>query len=150
MEDFAPAWDASDVIERDLGIEASHAIRHQMRVNRLGGEPTAEEYLQMADYMTAEPGTLEEKLGERRALALDPWDDDEDRETFLQKVDELVEEVRIEDLNLGAHDYDDDDKGLTPRQKAVREINDYIADLEEDVDEEGDPIDPLRLAHGEW
>jgi hypothetical protein len=150
VEDFATAWDAGDVIERDLGIVAAEAVRHQMRVNRLEGGPTVEEYLQMADYITAEPGTLEEKLGERRALALDPWGEDEDRDTFLQTVDELVEEARIEDLNLGANEYDDDTENETPREKATREMNDYIRDLEGEVDEEGEPIDPLRLAHGEW
>ena len=150
MEDFATAWDAGDVIERDLGFVAAEAVRHKMRVNRLEGGPTVEEYLQMADYITAEPGTLEEKLGERRALALDPWDEDEDRDTFLQTVDELVEEARIEDLNLGANEYDDETENETPRDKATREMSDYIRDLEGEVDEEGEPIDPLRLAHGEW
>lgn len=149
-EEDPPDWEPRDVIERDFGLEGADAIKDRMRVKRLGGEIGVEDYLQMADYMTAEPGTLEEKLGERRALALDMWENDGDRKAFLQDVDELVEEVRIEDLDLDCNEYDDDEANLSLRQKALREINDYISDLEGEVDEEGEPIDPLRLAHGPW
>lgn len=141
--------DGRDSLERDFGPEIADALRDRARAKRLGSELSVDEYLQMADYMTSEPGTLEEKQGERRALALDAWDE-EDRRVFVESLDELIEAARVEDLGLGDLEYEEEDEGASTKNAAMARIDEEIEEMEEEVDEEGELIDPLQLAHGEW
>lgn len=141
---------ARDKLERQFGPMVADAMRARVRdTTRLKNEDvTVEEYLKMADYMTAAPGSLEEKQGERRALALDAWDED-DRVSFMANLDEMVEEARIESLGLGDNEYKE--KGpLSAKNAILAKIDDQIRELEENVDDEGELADPLQLAHGQW
>ena len=164
---------ARDPLERDFGPLVADMLRDRERAKRLGGrELTVEEYLQMADYMTSEPGSLEEKQGERRALALDMWND-EDRDEFMATVDRLVESARIADLGLGDDDDDDDDdddekhkddddddddheeqkvekEADKPKRKKASEEEDDEDEDDFNLDSDGDAIDPARLVHGDW
>jgi hypothetical protein len=120
----------------------------------LGGSGVStDEYLQMADYMTAAPGTLEEKQGERRAMALDAWDED-DRDNFMEHLDDMIEKARVESLGLGDIEYKEGDDKLDDDGKvkndAILKMEEEIEEMEEEVDDNGDPVDPLQLAHGQW
>lgn len=142
-------------LERDFGPDIADALRSRQRANRLGSELTTEEYLSMADYMTAAPGTLEEQQSERKALALDAWDED-DRDNFLKNVDDMIEKARVDSLELDEYHYseEDEDNQLDENGKvknaAILQMEKEIEAMEEEVDENGDPVDPLQLAHGQW
>lgn len=123
--------DASDELEETYGPLGADAIRHTLKEREeRGGMPLdPEELLKMADYITAESGTTEDLVGERRALALDGWDD-EDREDYLKEVDEFVEEQRIKQMGLDeaerkhshtGEDKDDEDYEVDPEEE--RDIN---------------------------
>lgn len=142
---------AGDKLERDFGPHVADALRARERAHRLGGEVTVEEYLQMADYLTAESGTLEDLQLERRGLAMDAWDE-EDRAEFMANLEEMVEEARIESLDLGDIEYDDDEdeEGNNKTETLNSEIDSQIAEMEEEVDEDGEPVDPLQMAYGQW
>jgi hypothetical protein len=60
--------DASDELEEIYGAHAADAIRHTLKErDERGGQPLdAEELLKMADYITAEAGSTEDLVGERR------------------------------------------------------------------------------------
>ena len=161
---------ARDELERDFGPIVADMLRERQRAKRLGREVSVEEYLQMADYMTAKSGSLEDKQGERRAMALDLWDD-EDRDEFLATVDKLVEEIRIKDLALDSDDFEQDEEEEEEEEEeevmqGEGDSSEFGEDDEEDdeedddddddddedeveVDADGDPIDPSRMAHGD-
>mmetsp|Transcript_19281 Transcript_19281/g.29701 ORF Transcript_19281/g.29701 Transcript_19281/m.29701 type:complete len:249 (+) Transcript_19281:478-1224(+) len=86
--------------------------------------------MRWADYMTAAHGSTEQRVAERRALAMGTWDK-EDRKQFQQDLDKVVEEQRIKDMG-----FEDDNVELSEDQ------------LQTDDEEQGE--DPNRLAHGEW
>jgi hypothetical protein len=143
---------ARDELERDFGPEIADALRDRVRAKRLGKEVSTDEFLQMADYMTAAPGTLEEKQGERRAMALDAWDED-DRDSFMEHLDDMVEKARVDSLGLGDIEYKEDDElgaNGKPKNAAMAKMEEEIEEMEEEVDDNGDPVDPLQLAHGQW
>ena len=156
--DLGEYLDGRDELERDFGPIIADGLRDAMRRKRLGRDVTVEEYLQMADYMTAEPGSLEEKMGERRGMALDAWDET-DRKQFLEALDEALEEVKLKDLALD-DDYDDDkadsiqqdDKGKSASEMQEEEDDDDDEEEEGDIelDEDGDPLDPNCMVHGPW
>jgi hypothetical protein len=60
--------DASDELEEIYGPNAADAIRHTLKVRdeRGGQQMDPEELLKMADYITAEAGSTEDLVGQRR------------------------------------------------------------------------------------
>lgn len=51
------------------------------------------------DWLTSQPGTMEDLIGERRALM--DFDTLEEREAYRKHVEDTVEEERVDDLDLG-------------------------------------------------
>lgn len=90
----------------------------------------------MADYITAESGTTEDLVGERRALALDGWDD-EDREEYLKEVDEFVEQERIKQMGF------DEAEETCSNTGEENDGKDYEMDSEEQRDIN-------QIAFGDW
>jgi hypothetical protein len=117
--------------------------------------------LRLADYFTADPGSTEDLVGERRALAADIKDPLE-RERFLHSVQKIIDKERFNQLDLADDDYedvdedeDDDDEDGNKKDKmlealAEAEEGDTMernSDFEDqdDVDE-----DDNLLAKGRW
>jgi hypothetical protein len=100
-----------------------------------GGKPGSkydvETQLRMMDYFTSAPGSTEDLVGERRALAFDMWDF-EDRDHYATAVAEMIEEERIRSLEMA------------PTQRERDE------DLEPEIDSSETSIPSSQLAHGEW
>lgn len=134
-------YKSDDPLVQNFGPMTAEAIRHLERIEQHGGvDPTStEDHLTMADYITAEPGTTEELMGERRGLAMDGLDEKE-REEFLNEVDKVINEEWVREMNLGHIEYKDED---------IKEEDDGF-DVEEEVDENGEPIDPMQMIQGEW
>jgi hypothetical protein len=130
--------DASDELEETYGPFGADAIRHTIKEREeRGGRPLdPEELLKMADYLTAESGTTEDLVGERRALALDGWDDD-DREDYLREVDEFVEQERIKQM------------GFEEAEKAYSHTGEEIESEDDEIDPE-DERDINQIAFGDW
>lgn len=140
---------AKDELEAQFGPLAAAAIREAERekLRPRSAEEMYEEYLRMTDYMTAESGSNEELVLERRALA-HHMEDPKEREEFLEYVDDLMRKGRIESLNL-----ENDTKYKTDGRLEVSP--DSFIGKDDDVEdpEERDPdvtLDPNQLAHGEW
>lgn len=138
VDDFQ--FDRDDLDEYDYDPDLLEAIRERRRDNRNGGGITIEEKLRIADYLTAAPGSLEEMQGERRILALEGMDD-EARKSFHNNMNRLVEDLTLDSLQLGENEYPDEE-----------EVDDSKGSdkLPEEVDRRGQPVDPLRLAFGQW
>lgn len=131
--------DATDELEETYGKLGADAIRHTIKEREeRGGKPLdPEELLKMADYITTEAGSTEDLVGERRALALDVWDD-EDREEYIKEVDDFIEEERIKQLGFN----DQEAKySYTEENGAVDD------DYEEDPEEQRDIN---QIAFGDW
>mmetsp|Transcript_13567 Transcript_13567/g.15083 ORF Transcript_13567/g.15083 Transcript_13567/m.15083 type:complete len:394 (-) Transcript_13567:50-1231(-) len=146
-------YDSIDDIEETMGEDVANVLRDSQRNKRLGTDGlTTEEYLSMADYMTAAPDSLEEKQIERRSLSMQAWDED-DRSTFVEELDKQIEECRYDEFNIeSVTNYDDEDDGKpkSAREQVNQQYDKIIQDAEQDVDEKGEKVDPLRLAHGQW
>jgi hypothetical protein len=144
-----------DELEQEFGPELADALRDRQRTARQGNV-TVEEYLKMADYITSEPGSMEELQGERRALALDAWDE-EDRKTFLENIDALIEEERVKSLELGDIEFpeeeeEEDEKAKKEREQKIKIVSETtkiseeeVEELDEELDDDGAPIDHLQL-----
>ena len=130
--------DASDELEETFGTFGADAIRHTIKErNERGGKPLdPEELLKMADYITAEAGSTEDLVGERRALALDGWDD-EDREEYLKEVDEFIEKERINQMGLD-------------EQEAMYSYTKEEDDVDDDEEDPEEQRDINQIAHGDW
>ena len=61
-----------------------------------------EEKFRDFDYLTAEPGSLEDLVGERRALM--GFESEEEKEAFIREIDEEIELERQNLLDLGNDD----------------------------------------------
>jgi hypothetical protein len=131
--------DATEEDELDaFGPLAADAIRLARKHGDdlfTGGKPGSkydvETQLRMMDYFTSAPGSTEDLVGERRALAFDMWDF-EDRDHYATAVAEMIEEERIRSLEMA------------PTQRERDE------DLEPEIDSSETSIPSSQLAHGEW
>jgi hypothetical protein len=125
-------------VEDDFQDWLEESIKEKERQQRLGGGVSAEEYLRMADFMTAEEGSLEHLQGQRRALGLEQWDE-EDRDKFEIDVDEFLEKKRL---------------AAYSEHSLAESESQYVKNVVEDgnfqLDEDGEPLDPNRLAYGTW
>ena len=117
-------------LEEEFGLDAAEALRHTWRLQERGGPPDIEAQLRAVDYLTAAPGSTEDMVGERRA-AMDSWTEEE-RKTFTQSLDDLIEEERVRGLKLDELDMDD---GTAAKN------NDGAYDSR---------VDPNQRAFGQW
>jgi hypothetical protein len=122
----------TDLSEEDdleaFGPLAADAIRLARRHHEI--EPDVETQLKMMDYFTSASGSTEDLVGERRVMALDAWDF-EDREAFEAQVERLVEEERVNYLDL--------------------EPTEHVTDAQlQSKQEDENMIPPNQLAHGDW
>ena len=132
--------DASDELEETYGPFGADAIRHTIKEREeRGGKPLdPEELLRMADYITAEAGSTEDLVGERRALALDGWDD-EDREEYLKELDDFVEKERVNQM-----EFNESEAKYSYTGEEGKDVDD---DYEEDPE---DQRDINQIAFGDW
>jgi hypothetical protein len=95
------------------------------------GEIDLETKLKMMDYFTSAPGSTEDLVGERRILALETPDEQE-RLALMEKIDRLVEQERLANMELPATD------PIT------------LEDLEIEQSSGSTSIPHNQLAHGDW
>jgi hypothetical protein len=125
----------SDATEGDeleaFGPLAADAIRLARRqiLNPQDDPLDVETQLKMMDYFTAAPGSTEELVGERRALAYDMWDH-EDRDEYAKGIDAMIDEERVNYLELD------------PLER--------VTDAEITMDSDTVQIPENQLAHGDW
>ena len=142
-----------DELEAQIGPVAADVVRSVRRELAKGRslDETVEEYLRMADYITAEEGTTEALVAERRALA-EEFDDLQEREDFMKTVDDTIREGRIKYLRFGPGADNGDGSGADGN--AQKKTPEELLGLEDRTDsEDRDPelnLDPNQLAHGEW
>jgi len=80
-------------------LAAIQKARHDATAGNRSTDLDVETQLKMMDYFVSAPGSTEDLVGERRALALESWDG-QDRETFQAEIDRLVHQERIDYLGL--------------------------------------------------
>ena len=130
-----------------LGGEFLRTFRKQREEafrNKAGHFDQAEEDLRMMDYYLAEPGSLEDLVGERRALAKD-FDNEQERLEFLSWLGRLEDESRRGEMRL-------DPIGMISKTEKLFSPYEDEPDKDQD-DEDRDPdvyLDPNQLAHGDW
>jgi len=143
-------FDSMDNLERHFGSNMANILRERKRSQRLGGEISTEEYLQMADYMTAAPESLEEMQIERRALAMEAWDE-EDHSEFVKELDRKIESLQYEQFELGDSEHEEESaKVLNVRDELMKKLENHRREADNAVDAIGEQIDPLQLVHGQW
>jgi small subunit ribosomal protein S5 len=135
----------TDELDKDFGPLAADVIRSTRKeiASREFGEDPVEQELRMADYMTAEMGSTEDRVATRRAAFMDSRSKEE-REQFTEGLDRLIEKGRSWTMDLHK------DQSLEPDEDRKA---DFFAEMEEEQTEDKDPeihIDPNQLAHGEW
>jgi hypothetical protein len=125
----------TDATEEDeleaFGPLAADAIRLARRqiLNPQDDALDVETQLKMMDYFTAAPGSTEELVGERRALAYDMWDH-EDRDAYAKGIDAMIDEERVNYLELDPLERGNDEE-IAADADTVR-------------------IPENQLAHGDW
>mmetsp|Transcript_5429 Transcript_5429/g.6770 ORF Transcript_5429/g.6770 Transcript_5429/m.6770 type:complete len:402 (-) Transcript_5429:109-1314(-) len=112
-----------------LGPGAADVIRDARKERERGGPTSIESELRLADYLTAEAGSTEDLAGERRLLA-EAGRSEEERREIMAVMDEIVEEHRFDEFDLGNDD--------------LPEVDPAIMGLE------GTDFDPRRLVYGDW
>jgi len=105
-----------DVMDQpgELG-ERSDAVIKLLREQRKY-KPDVEEELHDFDYLTSRPGSLEDLVGERRALM--DFETEKEREEFLRELDEGINKGRGERMGLG-----DDDLPDKPYDPSIETLN---------------------------
>ena len=129
------------------GADVLRRIRKDTFQHRPGNTDEAEEELRIMDYFTAEDGSTEELVAERRMLS-EAFDNEADRKAFMEEVNKLLEKGRLYSDSLEDEDYTTKDKDSV----VVSEFMENLRD-EYEVDEDEDPetrILPNQLAFGEW
>lgn len=140
-----------------LGAEVIESIRNERERKRqqykLGGNlqrDEAEESLRLLDYYIADEGSLEDRVGERRALSID-YPSQAGRDKFVKELDDFVANQTLADMDL-----DPDSIYKQHPLKADYRSGDFGHDADdmETMDQaEDDPelmFDPNQLAYGEW
>ena len=146
-----PAESPIDEYDENFGRLGGEFIRHHRKQreealrNKTGYFDQAEEDLRMMDYYLAESGSLEDLVGERRALAKD-FDNEQERVEYLSWLSRLEDEDRRSNMRLDPPD---------AISKTETLFNPFAneGDDEEDDDDDQDPdvyLDPNQLAHGDW
>lgn len=146
-----------DELDSAFGPLGGDFIRHlrkeraRAEENQLLHDDGAEESLRMVDYYLSQQGSVEDLVGQRRALAMD-FDTEEEREEFLADLTRMEEEDRTKDLNVE----NQSPTWLKKLAKKTSESATLFSPFDEDAegdDEDKDPevyLDPNQLAHGDW
>ncbi len=127
---------AGDDILSTLGPLMGGTVR-MMRA-RAAASPTLaaagddiEAHLRMMDFFTSPPGSTEDLVGARRAVALEALPD-EDVSTIMEEIDRLVEEERVNYMDL-------------PPTDPIS-----LLDLKNEESTGSNQIPKTQLAHGDW
>lgn len=151
--------DAGNEDERDLGIEAAQFTKELRRGQAIRNSPGGdlhdemEEGLRISDYLTAEPGSTEEQIFERRAME---HMTDEEKKEFEKNFQELKE--KAEKIHFEAMESDEERTLKPPKPKKGAQFDGlFMTDEEREDFYAGDSQDPEdtnfefnRRAHGEW
>lgn len=114
-------------------------------------DDNVDDSLRMMDYFLSQQGSIEDLVGERRALAED-FDTEEEREEFLAELAQMEVDDRNKDMNV-------DNQSPTWLDKAAKKYGSsakIFSALDEDdetLEQDKDPevyLDPNQLAHGDW
>lgn len=134
-----------------LGAEVVEAVRNEREQKRqqadLGGNfqrDEVEESLRMLDYYISDQGSLEDRVGERKALAADE-PTEEGRAQFMAEMKQMVDEGTLRDLCL--------DPETVAKNYPTNVITDSDWVFDKDADKDDDPevyFDPNQLAFGDW
>jgi hypothetical protein len=102
-----------DMSEHGLGLAAARSLRQMIHERDTmynpdfnGTESQVESRLRDLDYLVAETGSTEDLVGARQALQ--EMESMEERETFMQTLEQTIDRAALEDLNLEAN-YDDEE-----------------------------------------
>ncbi len=130
-------------IDQAYGKVAGEALRLIQRAKKRGGDitqdtvfPSAEDAMRAADYLTADVGTTEDLVGERRAM-MDAWDA-ENAEQFQKDLDELVEEQS--EMSFKYLPWKEDEK-----EAKEGNANKFTGFTDDDME-----VDPHQKAFGPW
>lgn len=137
-------------IDKTFGPATGDAIRFVQRAkNRGGGDlnedtlfPSAEETMRAADYLTADVGTTEDLVGERRAM-MDAWDE-EDAIQFQKDLEEYMkeeDEFSFQDLPWTEDKLENEEAGLDGKNNGRMRSSDVSDDTQQD---------PHQKAFGPW
>ena len=96
-----------------------------------GNELDIESQLKMMDFFTSLPGSTEDLVGSRRAVALEALQG-EDPDLILQKIDEIVEQERLRYMDL------------PPTERIT------LDEMNNEASTGSTKIPPNQLAHGDW
>jgi len=141
-------------IAQDI-IDGVRRERQRKLLNQFDYDDSVEEQMRMMDYFVAEDGSVEDRVGERRALAVD-FDTDQEREEFKAKMDQMVRDGNLRDLGMD-HDFEEKTDALELKAERKKEgkfppFDEFKGDKDdEDFDDNPDTMmDPDQLAFGEW
>lgn len=146
-----PAENPIDEYDENFGKLGGDFLRHYRKQreealrNKAGYFDQAEEDLRMMDYYLAESGSLEDLVGERRALARD-FDNEQERLEYLSWLSRLEDEDRRGNMRLDPPDV------FNKTETLFSPYANEEGDDDED-DDDRDPevyLDPNQLAHGDW
>ena len=135
-------------IDTTFGPVTGDAIRFVQRAKERGGGdlnedtmfPSAEETMRAADYLTADVGTTEDLVGERRAM-MDAWDEEEAVQ-FQKDLEEYIKEegeFSFKDLPWKEDELENADGGLDGNRRM------RSSDESDDTQQ-----DPHQKAFGPW
>jgi small subunit ribosomal protein S5 len=145
-----PSDNPIDEYDENFGKLGGEFIRHYRKQreeafrNKAGYYDPTEEDLRMIDYYLAETGSLEDLVGQRRALAKD-LNTEQERAEYVAWLQRLEDEDRRSNMRLDPPD---------PVDKNEKLFSPYEDDDDQDNDDDDkDPdvyLDPNQLAHGDW
>jgi small subunit ribosomal protein S5 len=145
-----PAENPIDEYDENFGKLGGEFIRHFRKEreeafrNKTGYYDPTEDDLRMIDYYLAETGSLEDLVGQRRALAKD-LDTEQERAEFVAWLQRLEDEDRRSNMRLDPPDPVDKIETLFSPYDNDEDQNDDSEDRDPDV-----YLDPNQLAHGDW
>jgi small subunit ribosomal protein S5 len=142
-----------DELEARYGPLAAGTIRkiRKERDRKMGKtdidyDDPVDETMRSMDYMLTLPGSAEDQVFERRALSLS-FDNDDERNEYMQKLQKMVEEGRLRDFHL-----DPETLSKYPLTGSLAEGEvDHEDDNDDDEEKDSETyLDPNQVAFGEW
>uniref|UniRef100_A0A7S1YM29 S5 DRBM domain-containing protein n=1 Tax=Grammatophora oceanica TaxID=210454 RepID=A0A7S1YM29_9STRA len=125
--------------EKDFGMIAGRMMNPDHPDYRI----TDEDFMRMANYMSAQSGTTEELIGDRRMLM---HMTEEERKDFLGSMDEVMEEEALREESLLDNEYSPEENARIEKERA----EEAEAMMEVEIGDDGNPIDPNQKAFGDW
>jgi hypothetical protein len=127
-----PEEEDHELFDHELFDPFPSTVLQMIREGKDGAMSDIKTQLKMMDYYTSMPGSTEDMVGERRALATETLAS-EDRAAVLAEIERAIEEVRIENLRLPKTD-------LVTQEDLAQEEGGGFANQ----------IPANQLAHGDW